>query len=436
MKIRKIEIKKDTTADQYFESFRNLTKDLYKYLVMPMSIEMNNIFHLRKKAWELKNTRHKQVGSLDMSKIYAYKTSDNLFKKNTWKPEGKSHGVVIALDFSSSMHSTIMSCVLNAAAITVFCKKNKIPCKVVTFTTHGLSNTAPSTLINTGMNSKGIFGISNNFDSKILFDDKMKEYDILTTFYNLFLMVNRDNLTKMNNGFKHRSEIVNRYSNVSYLNMNSTPLSMGMWCGIDNAMEMKKTVQQVTLLTISDGMGNQHFSSGAFNCIYNNEVYTVEHMHKQALYPPKKEYKFEDNEIIMMNEICKDLGINSIHINLTTNTNVSTTYPLTVINIPQKEVDTFNKQYQNNGYVVVGNLLNFNKTLFINQNILDRFIDDNITFEETKRHKIASEKTAKVDEMSNNINGLKKILKKSGSDLNTVKEISRVVVEEICKWYH
>lgn len=81
------------------------------------------------------------------------------------------------------------------------------------------------------------------------------------------------------------------------------------------------------------------------------------------------------------------------------------------------------------------NVLNFNKSIIINQSILDRFLSENIVFEESRKHKIIGEKEQKKEEMLSNINGLKKVLKKSGNDMNTVKEISRVVVEEICKNY-
>ena len=435
MKIRKVNITKETTGEQYLEAFKNLSKDLFKYLINPMAIEMNNIFHLRKKAWELKNTQHKQIGSLDMTKIFAYKTSDNLFKKKTWKPQGKSHGIVIAIDFSSSMHSTIMSCLVNAAAITMFCKRNKIPCVVVTFTSLALSNKEPSTKNNTGMNTKGLFGISTSFDSKIFFSDKMSEYDIMCNFYNILLMVHRDEISRLTSMFKHKSEIVAKYREVPHLNMNATPLTMGMWCGIDNAMEMKKTVQQVTLLTISDGMGNQQFSTGTFNCVYNNQVYKVDNMENVSEYKPKSKLGFMELETIMMNEICKDIGINSIHINLTHTTNTDTTYPLPFFDIPGTILKNANEKYSSNGYVVMENVLNFNKSIIINQSILDRFLSENIVFEESRKHKIIGEKEQKKEEMLSNVNGLKKVLKKAGNDMNTVKEISRVVVEEICKNY-
>ena len=109
------------------------------------------------------------------------------------------------------------------------------------------------------MNTKGLFGISTSFDSKIIFLTKCLNMILCAIFYNILLMVYRDEISRLTSMFKHKSEIVAKYREVPHLNMNATPLTMGMWCGIDNAMEMKKTVQQVTLLTISDGMVISNF---------------------------------------------------------------------------------------------------------------------------------------------------------------------------------
>ena len=69
--------------------FKNLSKDLFKYLINPMAIEMNkNIFHFEEKGLGIKK-QHKQIGSLDMTKIFAYKTSDNLFKKENMETTRK-----------------------------------------------------------------------------------------------------------------------------------------------------------------------------------------------------------------------------------------------------------------------------------------------------------------------------------------------------------
>lgn len=442
MKIRTIQCTPDITYNQYVDQYRNFTKDIFKYIITPMSIEMNNIFHLRKKAWELKNTRHKQVGSLDMSKIYAYKTSAEIFKKKTWKPQGKSHGVVIMVDFSSSMANTYLSCIINAAAIVIFCKKNNIPCRVATFTTKSLAHSTPKTNNNVGMNTKELFGVTENFRSSLIFSDTMSVNTIMTNFFTLVLCITGSSIAKsFPKSFKHKTDIITGIGNVERISMDATPLSMGMWCGIDLCMKLKEDVQQVTLLTISDGEGNQQFTSGTFNCPYNSETYNTKHMN---MFCGAYKLKKDDNQIasvlepIMMNVIANDLGINSIHINICSPSSVALSFPIAYLEVDRNYTTSISSKMNDKGYCVEHNLMGFNKTVFIKQEILDNMVKNNIigyVSPDSNRKIVLAEKEEKLSSYMDNMNGVKKVLKKAGSDMNAVKEISRVVVEEICKWY-
>ena len=143
------------------------------------------------------------------------------------------------------------------------------------------------------------------------------------------------------------------------------------------------------------------------------KLYKVDNMENVSAYKPKSKLGFMELETIMMNEICKDMGINSIHINLTHTTNTDTTYPLPFFDIPGTILKNANEKYSSNGYVVMENVLNFNKSIIINQSILDRFLSENIVFEESRNIKIIGEKEQKKRKMLSNINGLKKSFKRN-----------------------
>jgi hypothetical protein len=106
-----------------------------------LRLELNKIvsylvkeFELRKNADQLKRASIAKTGDLNMSKIFSYKFTEDIFKKITVVPGGKSHGLVIYLDWSGSMSVHLMSTVKQLIALTLFCKKVNIPFEVYAFT--------------------------------------------------------------------------------------------------------------------------------------------------------------------------------------------------------------------------------------------------------------------------------------------------------------
>lgn len=91
-------------------------------------------FEMRKAAEEYKRTKNYKTGELNLSKIYKYRISDNIFKTKQITNTGKNHGVIILFDWSSSMGNCILDCIDQIYNLTEFCRKIKIPFKVYAFT--------------------------------------------------------------------------------------------------------------------------------------------------------------------------------------------------------------------------------------------------------------------------------------------------------------
>jgi hypothetical protein len=89
-------------------------------------------FEMRKNADQLKSSTAK-TGDLDMKKIFSYGFSEDIFKKVTVVPGGKSHGLVMFLDWSGSMVEHIANTMKQLINLTLFCKKVNIPFEVYTF---------------------------------------------------------------------------------------------------------------------------------------------------------------------------------------------------------------------------------------------------------------------------------------------------------------
>jgi hypothetical protein len=91
------------------------------------------VFHQKKKAEELKNTKNVQNGRLNRRSLSKYLISDNIFQKTKVLKEGKNHGVVILVDYSSSMIKVIKDTLIQACVLGEFCKMNDIPFSIVAF---------------------------------------------------------------------------------------------------------------------------------------------------------------------------------------------------------------------------------------------------------------------------------------------------------------
>lgn len=95
------------------------------------------------KEFEMKKCAHRQryaqtskVGQLNMNKLFAYKIRDELFKSITTMADDKNHGMVFLLDWSGSMSNDIHATMCQLMALTMFCRKTKIPFKVLAFTSN------------------------------------------------------------------------------------------------------------------------------------------------------------------------------------------------------------------------------------------------------------------------------------------------------------
>jgi hypothetical protein len=104
-------------------------------------------FELRKNADQMKRASISKTGELNMAKIFSYKFNEDLFKKATIVPNGKSHGLVMFVDWSGSMSDHLEGTIKQLINLTLFCRKVLIPFEVYAFSdehrkaTHWLSDT-------------------------------------------------------------------------------------------------------------------------------------------------------------------------------------------------------------------------------------------------------------------------------------------------------
>lgn len=91
-------------------------------------------FEMKKSAAEYRRTSEATSGDLNPRKLYAYKLTDDIFRKMEITPEDKNHGMVLLLDWSGSMTHVIGDTLDQVMNLVMFCRRVQIPFHVFAFT--------------------------------------------------------------------------------------------------------------------------------------------------------------------------------------------------------------------------------------------------------------------------------------------------------------
>lgn len=92
-------------------------------------------FEMRKAADQYNRSSVAKTGVIDTNKLHTYKYNDDLFRRVTTIPGGKNHGLVMFIDWSSSMTPNIAGTIEQLLNIVMFCRRVQIPFEVFAFTT-------------------------------------------------------------------------------------------------------------------------------------------------------------------------------------------------------------------------------------------------------------------------------------------------------------
>jgi hypothetical protein len=120
-----------------------------RYMAQPVRISdyttaattMATAFNRRKAADNWRRTTVAKTGSLDTLRMNQYKWTDDIFRRTTRVADGKNHGVVILLDWSSSMGNIMQSTMGQLFILADFCRKCGVPFEVYAFSDIGYFKT-------------------------------------------------------------------------------------------------------------------------------------------------------------------------------------------------------------------------------------------------------------------------------------------------------
>ena len=124
-----------TTHGQNVKSYLNSTRPIVNAMVQE--------FQRKQAAEAFKRTDTAKTGILDTIKMTNYRWSEDIFVRNEVHHDGKSHGVVMVLDWSGSMHPILKDTVEQLLVLTEFCRKVNVPFEVYAFSSSRCSVDVP-----------------------------------------------------------------------------------------------------------------------------------------------------------------------------------------------------------------------------------------------------------------------------------------------------
>ena len=116
----------ETSKTKLFARFNETNKKYISYLIKE--------FEMRRNARQYARASVSKTGELDVKKVHQYRTNEDLFKRIAVVPKGKSHGLVMFIDYSGSMYDNIKATIEQTLILATFCRKISIPFRVFAFT--------------------------------------------------------------------------------------------------------------------------------------------------------------------------------------------------------------------------------------------------------------------------------------------------------------
>lgn len=112
-------------------------KDEFKMYMKDVKRNVNYAvkeFEMRKAAFRYSRAQTAKTGSIDVNRLWSYKTNEDIFSRVTKLADAKNHGMMMLIDYSGSMCGTMGQVMDQLLHLVTFCKAVNIPFDVYGFT--------------------------------------------------------------------------------------------------------------------------------------------------------------------------------------------------------------------------------------------------------------------------------------------------------------
>ena len=285
------EIVADVTAN--YSDFRRRSTKIVNYMAKE--------FERKKSAAAYSKEYENKTGQLNVNKLYSYRYNEDLFLRNTIRPDGKNHGVLMLLDWSASMHENMLSTMQQTLNLAWFCRKVNIPFEVYAFTNQYYSDDTLSedTWIRQQIrkNSVKVRAMSEK-ESKAYLEDLRTQWQEkgivnkpywnsvpgnvmfdggeMDSFHLLNLISSRMNAKQFNDAARNCYLLGNNLFSYRHpLGLGSTPSLDALVCmnKIIPAFQKRYGLDKTSLMILTDGEGNSGFSHVNDPSIENGKKY-------------------------------------------------------------------------------------------------------------------------------------------------------------------
>jgi len=315
-------------VDGYFEkTFKESNYNDFKKKNDKFVALLAKEFEMKKAAKVYGKRRTANTGDLDINKIASYKFNDDIFKKMMIIPKGKSHGLILLLDYSGSMWDNISGAIEQVLILASFCRKVNIPFTVQTF-----SDTSTTWFVDRDVNEENWSKekIPNSFESKKgaldLENVVLREY-INSNMNKAEYTKAVQNMLLLAKSFDHsiRYSSMNRPQTPHHEKLTNTPLTQALVALGKYTKEFKASrgLDIVNLVIIHDGDadycsnyfkfgidGHQRDETGKFLPIEKQ----TEHLHKARMNTSETNIVLKDDSI-RFSERINDTYRNDIFLN-------------------------------------------------------------------------------------------------------------------------
>ena len=203
----------------------------------------------------MKRTSVAKTGELNMSKIFSYQFSEDIFKKMSVVPNGKSHGLVMFIDWSGSMHNNIDNTIRQLLNLVMFCKKVNIPFEVYAFTQ----------------------GTEDQFRQRVVSGDIS-----LSSFHLMNLLSSQMNAVDFKYAASALLAFTNRFNNrPSWFGLSGTPLNEAIVAAMKIVPKFQKErkLQIVNTVFLTDGDGSNpsgiYGNSGGYHSLRGDGILVI-----------------------------------------------------------------------------------------------------------------------------------------------------------------
>jgi hypothetical protein len=203
-------------------------------------------FELKKSAYRSARAVESRAGTLNVNKLHSYKFNDDIFKKVTNMSDGKSHGVVMLVDYSSSMCGVISDVIKQTLTLVSFCKTVNIPFEVYGFTSGSRAERGGIT-----------FSAEFVMESSMIHHDSTKFFELINS--NMRTAVFTEAYNKLFESSVHLSR--STYGTSKIESMGGTPLKEVLVAmeKTFQRFQKKHKVEKMNFVLLTDGLG-RHLS--------------------------------------------------------------------------------------------------------------------------------------------------------------------------------